>query len=60
MWTYAPAVESDEQATEAEIDEALPDPIPIEAEREVRLTPTEALARMRIHVPLRATRSSAG
>ena len=33
--------------------EDLPDPIPAEAEREVRLTPTEAVARMRINVPVR-------
>ncbi len=37
---------------ELEADE-LPDPIPAEAEREVRLTPVEAVARMRINVPVR-------
>ncbi len=34
-------------------DEEIPDPIPVEAEREVRLTPSEAVARMRINVPVR-------
>ncbi|HEX4519976.1 MAG TPA: HD domain-containing protein [Gaiellaceae bacterium] len=39
---------------ETEFDpEEIPDPIPAEAEREVRLTPAEAVARMRINVPVR-------
>jgi metal-dependent HD superfamily phosphatase/phosphodiesterase len=42
--TYAPAVETDEP---------IPVPIPAEAEREVRLTPAEAIGRMRINVPVR-------
>jgi hypothetical protein len=33
--------------------EEFPDPIPAEAEREVRLTPAEAVARMRINIPVR-------
>src|SRR5580765_3722730 len=44
---YAPAVETDE-LTEIPVD-----PIPEEAVREARLTPAEAVARMRINVPVR-------
>ncbi len=46
-------MEGDEQVGEAPIDEEILDPIPVEAEREVRLTPSEAVARMRINVPVR-------
>ena len=44
---YAPAVEADEEL------EIPVDPIPAEAEREARLTPSEAVERMRINVPVR-------
>ena len=51
---YAQAVEPDDQpAVEIDVDEAIPPPIPAEAEREVRLTPAEAVSRMRINVPVR-------
>jgi uncharacterized protein len=46
-------VEGDEQAGDPTTDEEIPDPIPVEAEREVRLTPSEAVARMRINIPVR-------
>ena len=36
-----------------DVEEPIPAPIPAEAEREVRLTPAEAVARMRINVPVR-------
>jgi len=41
---------------EVDLDEPIVPPIPAEAEREVRLTPTEAVARMRINVPVRGNR----
>jgi uncharacterized protein len=49
-------VERDEQpaaAADADAEEAIQPPIPAEAEREVRLTPAEAVARMRINIPVR-------
>ena len=44
-----------DQQQDAEVDpeEAIPPPIPAEAEREVRLTPAEAVSRMRINIPVR-------
>ena len=45
-------MESDE-AAEISVDEVTVDPIPEEAEREARLTPAEAVERMRINVPVR-------
>jgi metal-dependent HD superfamily phosphatase/phosphodiesterase len=44
--TYAPAVDLDEELAPV-------DPIPAEAEREARLSPADAVARMRINVPVR-------
>ena len=49
-------MEQDEQLAEPADhggEEAIPAPIPAEAEREVRLTPSEAVSRMRINVPVR-------
>ena len=49
-------MEHDEQLNapaDQEIGEVIPPPIPAEAEREVRLTPAEAVSRMRINVPVR-------
>ena len=49
-------MEQDEQLAEPadhDGEEAIPAPIPAEAEREVRLTPAEAVSRMRINVPVR-------
>ena len=39
-----------------ETEERIESPVSEEAEREVRLTPAEAVARMRINVPSRANR----
>jgi len=49
-------VEPDDQLAEpaeVDVDEPLVPPIPAEAAREVRLTPAEAVSRMRINVPVR-------
>jgi metal-dependent HD superfamily phosphatase/phosphodiesterase len=49
-------VEQDEQLTapaDHDGEEAISPPIPAEAEREVRLTPAEAVSRMRINIPVR-------
>ena len=49
-------MEHDEQLTapaDHDGEEPIPAPIPAEAEREVRLTPAEAVSRMRINVPVR-------
>jgi hypothetical protein len=43
-------------ALEDETEERIDHPIPAEAERETRLTPAEAVERMRITVPVRGNR----
>ena len=42
-----------QQHAEVDPEEAIPPPIPAEVEREVRLTPAEAVSRMRINIPVR-------
>src|ERR1700726_4919980 len=39
-----------------ETEKRIEQPVPLEAERETRLSPTEAIAQMRIRVPVRANR----
>ena len=48
-----------ETGLDAETQERIDDPVPAEAERETRLTPAEAVARMRINVPVRGNRKLA-
>jgi len=53
--TYAAAVTRDGDI-DRETEERIEHPAPAEAEREARLTPREAVARMRINVPVRGNR----
>src|ERR1700751_1023755 len=48
--------QTEQMAIDKETAERIEQPVDAEAERETRLTPTEATARMRINVPVRGNR----